>query len=304
MTTYGIYSTWCEGTVTQGEKTMIVNGLSECPSTTAFSFGPGSAVQLAWVNVDSKTIFVSGDAIFTVSAERVGLLYRSMDLTAAGASATSGSGNSGSGSGSDSGVSSGSGSGSSLPASRSGHGKDLSTGATAGIAIGAAAVGIAAVLALFYLYIRHREARNKRYGKQVDFVPAHTSEGSYPPPSSAGGATTHVLTGAEHELNATNSVSSRPTHAAIGISPVIELQGSMPVESPHPGAWPQSGVGDFYQNMPHGGAVVSGMEEVSATNGYHQLPVTLEREKGMLGHSRQATPTDLIGRVVEARWSC
>ncbi|KUI66772.1 hypothetical protein VM1G_01898 [Cytospora mali] len=282
VTTYGIYSTWCEGTATQGEQTMIVNGLSECPSsTTAFSFGPDAAVDLTWVNVDSTTMSVSGDAVFTVSANRVGLLYRSTDLEAAGASATSGSN---SGSGGSSSESPGKGGSSS--------GSGLSTGATAGIAIGAAAVGIAAVLALFYLCIRHREANNRRRDLQVGSGPNGTSEHSY----SVISGTTYVPTGAEHELKATNSPSPRFAHTGSGTTPMTELQGSMPAVSSDLGALPQGSAGHLGQNT-HGGVGVPGIEVASATSGYYQLPGTLERERGMLDHSRQATPIDLVGRV-------
>ncbi|ROW00308.1 hypothetical protein VMCG_07279 [Cytospora schulzeri] len=291
VTTYGIYSTWCEGTVTQGEETMIVNGLSECPSsTTAFSFGPGTDVQLDWVNVDSTAMSVSGDVVFTVSAEHIALLYKSTDMAAAGASATSGS---------DSGGSPGSSSGSSgAGGSSSSSGSGLSTGATAGIAIGAAAVGIAAILALFYLCIRRREADNRRRGLQVGSGPTYTSDNSHLPPSSAAAGAipgmAYVPNGTEHELKANTP---QVTHAAIGTTPATELQGSTPAASAYPGVWPQGGGGGggHYGESTHGGARVPVMEEVAATNSYYQLPGTLDREKGMLGHSRQATPIDLVG---------
>lgn len=287
VTTYGIYSTWCEGTVTQGEETMIVNGLSECPSsTTAFSFGPGADVQLTWVNVDSTAMSVSGNAVFTISAEHIALLYKSTDVAAAGASTTSSSGSGGSSGSSGAGGSS----------------SDLSTGAIAGIAIGAAAVGIAAVLALFYLCIRRREADNRRRGLRVGSAPTYTSENFHsqpPPPTTAGGGgagtgVAYVPTGAEHEMKATNTPRV-VAHAALATSPATELQGSTPAVSAYPGVWPQGSGGDFDQGPGTYGAVgVPGFEEIPATNSYHQLPGTLEREKGMLTHSRQATPTDLV----------
>lgn len=217
VTTYGIYSTWCEGKITQGDQTMIVNGLSECPSsTTAFTFGPGAAVDL-----DSTPVSASGHAVFTISAEHIALLYKSTDLAAAAAaaaSATPSSGNRG-----PSGTGSGSGSGS-----------GLSAAATAGIAIGAAAVGVAAALALFYLCIRRREAENRRRGLQVGSGPGHTPEGPHTQPSAAAGAAVTAgvarvpTAGAEHELKADEGTPLVAARAAVGTPPVTELQGSAP----------------------------------------------------------------------------
>lgn len=293
MTTYGIYSTWCEGTITQGEETMIVNGLSECPSsTTAFSFGSGAAVDLTWVNVDSTAVSVSGNAVFTISAEHIALLYKSTDVAAAGASATASSGKGGS---------SGSGSGSSDTGGSS-SGSGLSTGATAGIAIGAAAVGIAAVLALFYLCIRRREADNRRRGLQVGSGPAYAPENPQFQPPTAGGAIAEMFqfpTGAEHELKATNT--PRVAHAAVGFSPVTELHGSTPAVSTEPRVWPPGVGANFAAHSTHGGAEMPDVEEIAATNSYYQLPGTLDREQGMLGHSRQATPVDLVGHGYERK---
>lgn len=249
---------------------MIVNGLSQCPSsTTAFTFGPDNAVQLTWVNVDSSTMSVSGDAVFTVSAERVALLYRSSDLTAAGASATAGSGSSGSGSGS-------SGSGSSGSGSDSG----LSTGAVAGIAIGAAAVGIIAVLAFFWFFLRRRKDRPRR-AAQHEAGDGHTATGA---PHLA----SHAPTGAEHELKATNSVSTRDVPAGHAAPNATELQGSTPFAPPWVGA-------------PHGGGGAPSPGEVSTSNDYHQLSGTFERGQGVMDNSRQNTPVDLVGRGAGGR---
>lgn len=243
---------------------MIVNGLSQCPSsTTVFTFGPDNAVQLTWVNVDSTTMSVSGDAVFTVSAERVALLYRSSDLAAAGASATAGSGSSGSNSGS-------SGSGSSASGSDSG----LSTGAVAGIAIGAAAVGIIAVLAFFWFFLRRRKGAPRR-AAQHEAGDVHTAPG---PNHMAN----HVPTGAEHELKATNSVSTRHLPAGHAIPSAMELQGSTP-SAP---AW----------TAPQPGGGTSGFGEVSTSNDYHQLSGTFERGQGVMDNSRQNTPVDLVAR--------
>lgn len=250
---------------------MIVNGLSQCPSsTTAFTFGPNSAVQLTWVNVDSSTMSVSGDAVFTVSAERVALLYRSSDLTAAGASPTAGSGSSGSNSGS-----SGSGSGSGSSGSDSG----LSTGAVAGIAIGAAAVGIIAVLAFFWLFLRRRN-RAPRRAAQHEAADAHHAPGA---PHLA----SHAPTGAEHELKATNSVSTRDVLAGHTAPNATELQGSTPFAPP-------------WAPAPHGGGA-PGPGEVSTSNDYHQLSGTFERGQGIMDNSRQNTPVDLVGRGAGGR---
>lgn len=276
VTTYGIYSTWCEGTVTAGEETMIVNGLSQCPSsTTAFTFGPDNAVQLTWVNVDSTTMSISGNAVFTVSAERIGLLYRSSDLTAAaGASATAGSGSSGSNSGS-------SGSGSSASGSDSG----LSTGTVAGIAIGAAAVGIIAVLAFFWFFLRRRNGGPRR-AVQYGAGDAHTAPG-------AAHLASHAPTGAEHELKATNSVSTHHVPASHPAPNAMELQGSTPHAPPWAAASRQDGgVG---MNSSHGGGA-PGPGEVSTSNDYHQLSGTFERGQGVMDNSRQNTPVDLVGR--------
>lgn len=247
---------------------MIVNGLSQCPSsTTVFTFGPDDAVQLTWVNVDSTTMSVSGDAVFTVSAERVALLYRSSDLTAAGASATAGSGSSSSDSGSSNSGSSGSGSDS-----------GLSTGAVAGIAIGAAAIGILAVLAIFWFCLRRRNGAHRRT--------AHYGAGeAHPAPGAARLAGhMHAPTGAEHELKATDSVSTRRVPASNVAPSATELHGSTAFEPPWVAA-------------PHGGGA-PGPGEVSASNDYHQLSGTFERGQGVMDNSRQNTPVDLVGRGI------
>ena len=242
---------------------MIVNGLSQCPSsTTAFTFGPGNDVQLTWVDVDSTTMSISGDAVFTVSAERVALLYRSSDLTAAGASAIAGSGSSSSNSGSSGSESSGSDSGS-----------GLSNGAVAGIAIGAAAVGITAVLAFIWLCLRRRAA--------------HYGAGEAHPAPGAAHLAGHSPTGAEHELKATNSVSTRHVPASQTAPSATELQGSTPFEPP----WAAASHG--------GGPPRPG--EASASNGYHQLSATFERGQGFMDNSRQNTPVNLVGRGAGGR---
>lgn len=247
---------------------MIVNGLSQCPSsTTAFTFGPDNAVQLTWVNVDSTTMSVSGDAVFTVSAERVALLYRSSDLTAAGASPTGGSGGS---------------SGSNPASSGSGSDSGLSTGAVAGIAIGAAVAGVAAVLASFWLCTRRRRRRRAAnpHGDGRD--------ATHPAPGAAAYPAIHVPTGAEHELKATQSVSARPIVPAAGHAPpgATELQGSTPPAAP---AWPV------------GSAAAPGTGEVSGPHDYHQLAGTFERGQGVMDNSRQGTPVDLVGRGAGGR---
>lgn len=253
---------------------MIVNGLSQCPSSkTAFTFGPDNAVQLTWVNVDSSTMSISGDAVFTVSAERIGLLYRSSDLTAAGASATAGSGSPDSNSGS-------AGSGSSASGSDSG----LSTGAVAGIAIGAAAVGIFAVLAFFWLFLRRR---NGQYGA-----------GDVHPAPGAAHVASHAPTGAEHELKATNSVSMHHVPASHPAPNAMELQGSTPSAPPWPPASQQHA--DAGMNSSHGGGA-PGLGEVSTSNDYHQLSGTFERGQGVMDNSRQNTPVDLVGRGAGGR---
>ncbi|KAJ0114238.1 hypothetical protein J7T55_010625 [Diaporthe amygdali] len=273
VTTYGIYSTWCEGTVTAGEETMIVNGLSQCPSsTTAFTFGPDKAIQLTWVDRESTTLSVSGDAVFTVSAERVALLYRSSDMTAAGAAATGGSGSSSSNSGSSSSGSSNSGSG-------------LSTGAVAGIAIGAAAVGIFAVLAFFWFFLRRRNGAHRHAPKNVP--------GDAQPGPGAAHSAPHAPTGAEHELKATDSVSTRPIPASHANPNAMELHGSTPIAQPWSGASPQGAGGNVYS--PHGGEM-PGIGEVSTSNDYHQLSGTFEGARGVMDNSRQNTPVDLVGR--------
>ncbi|KAI3392954.1 hypothetical protein diail_4941 [Diaporthe ilicicola] len=272
VTTYGIYSTWCEGTVTAGEETMIVNGLSQCPSsTTAFTFGPDSAVQLTWADRESTTMSVSGAAAFTVSAERVALLYRSSDLTAGGASATSGSDSSSPGSGS----------------SGSGSGSGLSAGAVAGIAIGAAAVGMSAVLAFFWFFLRRRNGVHRHTAAQA------AASDAPPGPGVAAHLASHAPTGAEHELKATDSVSITPTQpvpAGNAAPSAMELQGSTPVAHPWQGVPPQSGGNNL--SSPRGGGV-TGFGEVPTSNDYHQLAGTYERGHGPMDNSRQNTPIDL-----------
>lgn len=259
---------------------MIVNGLSQCPSsTTAFTFGPDNAVQLTWVNVDSTTMSISGAAVFTVSAERVALLYRSSDVAAAGASATAGGGSPGSNSGS-------SGSGSSASGSDSG----LSTGAVAGIAIGAVVVGIIAVLAFFWFFLRCRNGAPRRDGK--------FGAGDVHPAPGVAHLASHAPTGAEHELKATNSVSTRQVPLSHPAPNAMELQGSTP--SAPPWAAASQPRGDAGMNSPHGGAV-PGLGEVSTSNDYHQLSGTFERGQGVMENSRQNTPVDLVGRGVGGR---
>lgn len=259
---------------------MIVNGLSQCPSsTTAFTFGPDNAVQLTWVNVDSTTMSVSGNAVFTVSAERVALLYRSSDLAAAGASATAGSGSSVSNSGS-------SGSGSSSSTSDSG----LSTGAVAGIAIGAAAVGIIAAMAFFWFFLRRRNGAPRQ-------AVQHEDENAHRMPGAAHLAG-HAPTGAEHELKATNSVSTRHVPANNAVPSATELQGSTSFAPGWAAASPQRGGTDM--GSPHGDGN-PGLGEVSTSNDYHQLSGTFERGQGVMDNSRQNTPVDLVGRGAGGR---
>lgn len=254
---------------------MIVNGLSQCPSsTTVFTFGPDNAVQLTWVNVDSTTMSVSGNAVFTVSAERVALLYRSSDLAAAGASATADNGSSGSNSES-------SGSGSSSSTSDSG----LSHGAVAGIAIGAAAVGILAVLAFFWFFLRRRKGAPRQAVQYED-------ENAHPTPAAVHLAS-HPPTGAEHELKATNSVSTRHVTANNAVLNATELQGS----TSFPPAWAVASPprGETDMGSPPGDGM-PGLGEVSTSNDYHQLSGTFERGQGVMDNSRQNTPVDLVGR--------
>lgn len=259
---------------------MIVNGLSQCPSsTTAFTFGPDNAVQLTWVNVDSTTMSVSGNAVFTVSAERVALFYRSSDLAAAGASATAGSGSSGSNCGSSS-------SGSSSSTSDSG----LSTGAVAGIAIGAAAFGIIAILAFFWFFLRRRNGAPSRAVKYED-EHARTTPGAVHVAS-------HAPTGAEHELKATNSVSTRHVPANNAVPNATELQGSTSFVPAWATASSQRGGTDMA--LPHGEGM-QGVGEVSTSNDYHQLSGTFERGQGDMDNSRRNTPVDLVGRGAGGR---
>lgn len=244
---------------------MIVNGLSQCPaSTTVFTFGE-DPIQLSWVNVDSEAMSISGTPAFTVSAERVALLYRSSDVTAAtGASSTAGSGAAGANSGS----------GSSDSASNSG----LSAGAVAGIAIGAAAIGILLVSGLFWLCLRRRKS------SQVN-RPAYGQAGdAHPHPA----VSSHAPTGPMHELKATGTVST-PQVPAGNVAPnATELVGSTPSDP----RW--AGVPQHGRNPYHGGGTPV-VEEVSTSNDYHQLSGTFERGQGVLDNSRQNTPVDLVG---------
>ena len=254
---------------------MIVNGLSQCPSsTTAFTFDPNAPVQLTWLNIDSTTMSISGKAVFTVSAERVALLYRSSDVTAPGASSTAGSDSSGASSGSSSSGPSGSASGS-----------GLSTGAVAGIAIGAAAVGIVAVLAFFWLCLRRRSGSFQGRAEWNKAGDAH-------PPPAVAHPSSLAPTGAVHELKATNTVSTRQAPAGHAASNATELQGSTAFEPQWAALPPQHGVAGV--NPIYGG-------EVSTSNNYHQLSGTFERGQGPLDNSRQSTPVDLVGRGAGGR---
>lgn len=291
---------------------MLVNGLSECPSsTTAFVFGPNTPVDLTWVNVDSTRVSASGVAVFTVSAEQVALLYRSSDMTdivATGSSATATA--TAGGAGGSSGANSAGRAGETGAVGGVGRqGSAISNGAIAGIAIGAAAVGIAAVLGAVYLYSRHR--RGKRAArlreKELDAVGGrppsgpdagyHASQHQVPgtmPPSGNGQPASPRR---QHELNASALESSRVSPVTAErpaqTSSVVELDGNIPGRK-------QPLVGPFSQgndeNVPHdtpGVVGFGGIYEVSATgHGYQQLPASPVRKH--MDESRQNTPVDLI----------
>lgn len=297
VTTYGIYSTWCEGTVTDGTQTMLVNGLSECPSsTTAFAFGPNTPVDLTWVNVDSTRVSASGVAVFTVSAEQVALLYRSSDMTgivATGSSVTATAGGAGQtsgvnsvGRGGETGAVGGGGGG----GGRQGSG--ISNGAIAGIAIGAAAVGIAAVLGAVYLLSRHRREKRaaRLWEKEQD-----AAGGRRPSDPDAGYNASRLGTmptsrivqptspRGQYELNASASESSRvsPVIAArtTRTQSVVELDGSasgpeQPLAEPH-----SQGSGDNVRHSTRGVVESDGIYEVSAPgHEYQQLPISPARK--------------------------
>ncbi|POS77681.1 hypothetical protein DHEL01_v203936 [Diaporthe helianthi] len=279
VTTYGIYSTWCEGTVTAGEQTMIVNGLSQCPAlTSAFTLGD-NPVQLSWLNAESTTMSISGKPVFTVSAERVALLYRSSDVTAASGASSSTAGGGGSpGAGSGSGSSGDSG---------------LSAGAVAGIAIGAAVVGMLFVLGFFWLCLRRRknpQGRGAAYDK---------AGGAHLPPPAVTHVSSQAPPGAMHELKA-NSNGSTPVQVPAGhvvMSNATELLGSTPSE-PQWAALPPRGVNPN-EHESGGGRAVFG--EVPTSNDYYQLSGTFERSQGPLDNSRQNTPIDLVSHGVGGR---
>lgn len=286
VTTYGIYSTWCEGTVTDGTQTMLINGLSACPSsTTAFAFGPNTPVDLTWVKVDSTRVSASGVAVFTVSAEQVALLYRSSDLA---------------GRASETGTVGGVGGG-----GRQGNG--TSNGAIAGIAIGAVAVAIAAVLGAVYLFSRHhrgkraarlREKELDAAGGQPPSGPDAGYHASLPGTMPASGSVRPTSPRRQYELNASASESLRVSPVTAErpaqTSSVVELHGSPVREQPLSGPYSQ-GSGE---NMRHNTQDViesGGMYEVSATgHDYQQLPVSPVRK--YMDESRQSTPVDLVRR--------
>lgn len=253
---------------------MIVNGLSQCPaSTTVFNFGR-DPVQLSWLNADSTTMSISGTPVFTVSAERVALLYRSSDVTAAGASSTASSGS----------VGGNSGSGSSGSSADSG----LSTGAVAGIAIGAAAAGILLVSGLFWLCLRRRKSSHARaaYARDQDGdAHPHTAVAHLPrqPPD-----------GPVHELKAASAVSTPQVPAGHVAPNATELLGSTPSDHRWAGA-PQHGVD------PHHGSATPVLGEVSTSNDYHQLARTFDRGQGLMDNSRQNTPINLVGHGAGGR---
>lgn len=290
MTTYGTYSTWCQGIVTAGEETMIVNGLSECPSsTTAFTFGPSEPVDLTWVNVDSTKISVSGAAAFTVSAEQVVLLYRSSDLTAAVASATVGSS-----------AATPTGGGASSSAQSSGG--DLSTAATAGIGIAAAALGIAAVLGAFYLFLRHRRGKGVMSGRNQGSAkqgPAGgggiMSEGLDAQPQGTA-ARVPVSTQSRYELKAADLDSPRSSPALATVSPtrsagMVELQGSAPTHSGTQ-AWSGLPPHTIGEHTLAGGKLPSAYEVSGQGANYHQLPGSSTRVT--MDESRQNTPLQML----------
>lgn len=269
MTTYGIYSTWCEGTVTDGQQTMLVNGLSECPSsTTAFAFGPNTPVDLTWVNVDSTSVSASGVAVFTVSAEQIALLYRSSDLTSSIATRSTAAVSAGA---SETGAVIGGGQ----------QGRGLSNGTVAGIAIGAAAVGIAAVLAAVCLFWRHRRGtRAARLREKelyaaggrppsgpdaVNLMPQHQGPVALP----ASGTGQPASPRRQYELPASASKPPRESPAVAGrpmqTPSAVELHGSSPGrQQPLVGPFPR-GSGESVRQKTQGGVESGGMYEISAT---------------------------------------
>lgn len=304
VTTYGIYSTWCEGTVTDGEQTMLVNGLSECPSsTTAFAFGPNTPVDLTWVNVDSTRVTASGVAVFTVSAEQVALLYRSSDLASVVATRSSVTASASStGRASDTGIGGGGGGGGGS------QGNGISNGSIAGIAIGAAAVGIAAVLGAVYLVSRHRRGkRTARFReKELDAAGGRPPTGpgagyhaSQPRTMPANDSRQPSSPKRQYELNASASESSRVSpviaERPVQSSSVVELYGStLGREQPFTVSSSQ-GNGETLRHNYQGVVESGGIYEVSATgHGYQQLPISPARKH--MDESRQNTPVDLIRR--------
>lgn len=309
MTTYGIYSTWCEGTVTQGEQTMIVNGLSECPSsTTAFAFGPNTAVDLTWINVDSTKVSVAGEAVFTVSAEQVALLHKSSDWTAAGVSTTAPSASASSAGSSIS--STGSSAGSS---GMSGQGSGLSTGAVAGIAVAAAVLGIALVLGAFFLCLRRRHGKHATRSRGGQDAAGRSCEQSSEARTVSGdpvfqdheaisGVSTSPQT--QYELKATKSKSSRHSPSTIAqpleTSQIVELQGSTPTsEQTWSGLRPQSNA-ETLHHSPQAESGLGGIHEVSAAgHDYQQLSSSPARN--YMDDSRQNTPIDMVRRGAGGR---
>lgn len=271
-----------------------MNGLSECPSsTTVFPFGPSTPVDLTWLNVDSTKVSVSGDAVFTLSAEQVALLYKSSDLLITGAVATpSTSGSSSSSAGSSAGNS-----------GAGGHGSSLSTGALAGIGIGAAAVSIAAVMGAFYLFLRSRRGIGR--GKTGTGTSARGSlrqgSGASGTSEDLGSRTGQVVretlasSQPRYELNGTNSKLSRNsplTNTESPNPPMMEIQASTPSSPGHP----QSAV---LPQRPRG-VEQSGIYELSETgHNYQELPVSPTHLYS--DNSRQNTPIEFIGRVPGGR---
>ncbi|KAG8166092.1 hypothetical protein KVR01_004644 [Diaporthe batatas] len=267
------------GTVTAGQETMVVNGLSQCPaSTTVFSLGR-DPVQLTWLNADSTSMSISGTPVFTVSAERVALLYRSSDVAAAAGASSAATGGADAGPGPSGSASSGSGS------------SGLSAGAVAGIAIGAAAVGVLLVSGLFWLCLRRRRSAQ---GPAAAYYNSQGGDAHHPPPAPAHAPSPgHAPAGAAvHELKASGCAVSSPQvlpagHAAPNAT---ELLGSTPSDHRWVGL-PQDGV----DSRRGGGTPVPVPGEVSVSNDYYQLPGTYERGQGPLDDSRQNTPINLVG---------
>lgn len=302
---------------------MIVNGLSECPSsTTAFNFGPNTVVDLTWINVDSTKVSVSGEAVFTVSAEQVALLHRSSDWTAAGVSTTAAAAAAASTASASSAGSSSSSTGNSGVSGAQGSG--LSTGAVAGIAVGAAVLGMAAVLGAFYLCLRRRSHGKDRMRRGRGGGGGQDAAGGcYEQQQSSGARTvsgdpafhqhcegiSSVSTSPQiqHELKATNSKSSRHAPSTIAHPPetsqvVMELQGSTPTSGQTwPGLLPPQSSGEtWHQSSPQAESGLGGIHEVSAAgHDYQQLSSSPARN--YMDDSRQKTPIDMIGRGAGGR---